>query len=229
MFGPMTDAIHTAVISFAEMVALLGRHAGQEVRAAGLIGALMPMAAGNPWFDGVVVPPGAVPPADSSDLPTGVWTIADTVPGRVAGPSMPCMIRRLTDLPAPADVEVAEPDATTLGALNDRAYDSPPLFTGIAPRLADPRLRRHGLWRDGAFRCVAMTLAMGDDLAIHYVATDPAWQRRGLAAALLTAILHDAVASGFQTASLQSSPDGFPIYQRLGFETVTTLNGFLRP
>lgn len=225
----MHPDVHIAVIGFAEMVALLGRHAGREVRAPELIGADMPQAVGNPWFDAVVVPPGAAPPAETPALPTGVWTIADAMAGRVAGPSMPCMIRRLSDLPAPAAVTVEEPDAETLGALNDLAYGSPPLFATFAPRLADPRLRRHGLRLDGGFRCVAMTLAMGDDVAIHYVATDPAWQRRGLAGTLLTAILHEAAAAGFRTASLQASPDGLPVYRRLGFETVTTLNGFVRP
>ena len=71
-----------------------------------------------------------------------------------------------------------------------------------------------------------MTLTRGADVSIQYVATPDRFRRRGLATALLRAILAGAYASGARTATLQASPDGRPVYERLGFRTVATLRGF---
>jgi ribosomal protein S18 acetylase RimI-like enzyme len=74
-----------------------------------------------------------------------------------------------------------------------------------------------------------VTLTLGDDLAVHYVATEAAHRRRGLATRLLRAVLAQARADGLRTATLQASPDGLPVYLRLGFRRVATLRGWLRP
>lgn len=222
-----------SIRSFGEMAAALGRAgAGAEVRRPDAVGARIPSAAANPWFDAVVVPLDAAPPADGPDLPGCVWTVADAVPGRRehADIAMPCMGLALADLPTSGEEDrPAVPDMSVLGAVNDRAYGETEAFTPLVRGLADERIRAHGLRADAAFACVALTLRLGDDLGIHYVATEPEHRRRGLAARLLRAVLAEARADGLRTATLQSSPDGLRLYQGLGFRTVATLRAFVRP
>ena len=52
---------------------------------------------------------------------------------------------------------------------------------------------------------------------------DASLRRRGLAAWVVGAALTEARADGARTATLQASPDGFGVYERLGFRTVVTL------
>ena len=225
-----------SVASFGELLAALGRWGGgaaAEVRRPDAVGARIGSLADNPWFDAVVVPYDSAPPADGPDLPSCVWTLADRVEGRVEDTTIvtPCMGLVLADaaLPATGDVVVVSPSLAVVGAANDRAYDSPPALAPLAELLDDPRVRTHGVEVDGVPVCVAMTLALGDDLGVHYVATEAAHRRRGLATRLLLAVLAEARVDGFATATLQASPDGRPVYRRMGFREVGLLHGFLRP
>lgn len=229
----MLPIAQSAVIGFGEMLAILGRDAagGTAVRTADALGARLPAVA-NPWFDAVIVPPGAAPPADRADLPLCVWSADAAVPGRVAAPDlvMPCMVIDLGDrLPVdPAPPLVEAPPATVLGAINDTAYGEPSGLAALAPQIADPRIALHGVRVGADFACVALTLTLGDNLCLHYVATAAAHRRQGLAGRLVTALLHDARARGLRIATLQASSDGLPVYARLGFRTVATLQGYLR-
>jgi GNAT superfamily N-acetyltransferase len=183
-----------------------------------------------------------LPPADRPDLPLCVWSASGAVPGRIAAADliMPCMAialdARLPVDPVPLAVEAVPADI--FGAINDIAYGEPTGFAAIAPMLADPRLALHGVRAGGDSRpsaggggiaCVAATLTLADDIAFHYVATRAAQRRQGLAGRLITALLHDARARGLRSATLQASPAGQPVYARLGFRTVATLQGYLRP
>jgi ribosomal protein S18 acetylase RimI-like enzyme len=69
---------------------------------------------------------------------------------------------------------------------------------------------------------------VGDDLSVQYVATDQHHRRRGLASGLLRTVLDAARAGGARTATLQASPDGLPVYERLGFRRTATLHAHLR-
>jgi len=224
---------HRTIIGFGEMLAILGRDVpgGAEIRSADAIGASLPAVA-NPWFDAVIVPPGAEPPADRPDLPLCVWSAAGPVPGRVTAPHlvMPAMALDFgADLPVdPAPLAVETPPAATLGAIGDRAYGDAPTLALLAPHLADPRLAFHGVRVGGDFACVAATLALGDHVCFHYVATEKVYRGRGLASRLMLALLHDMKARGFTAATLQASKDGLPIYERLGFRTEAVLRGYVR-
>jgi GNAT superfamily N-acetyltransferase len=125
-------------------------------------------------------------------------------------------------------VEVTTPPVALVGAINDRAYGSGPTFGPLAARLADERVRTHGLGVDGRTVCVAVTLMLGDDLGIHYVATEADHRRRGLATLLLTEVMDRARSDGVRTATLQASPDGRPVYRRMGLRKVGVLHGFVR-
>src|SRR5205085_10331507 len=63
----------------------------------------------------------------------------------------------------------------------------------------------------------------GGDCGIYLVATDPAARGRGLARELMIAALHDARAAGCESASLQSTTRGQPLYARLGFRDFGTI------
>jgi ribosomal protein S18 acetylase RimI-like enzyme len=71
---------------------------------------------------------------------------------------------------------------------------------------------------------VAVGYDVGDDTAIWFVATVPQAQRQGRAGKLLKRLMLDARDRGQLTASLQGSPAGKPLYERLGFRTVGTLH-----
>jgi len=70
---------------------------------------------------------------------------------------------------------------------------------------------------DGRPLSGAMAFHRDGDCAAAFVATDPAARRRGLARAVLAALLADAVAAGCETATLHSTPEAEPLYARAGF------------
>jgi ribosomal protein S18 acetylase RimI-like enzyme len=221
-----------SVAGFAEMLACLGRSGARgaaEVRREGALGARVGWAADNHWIDAAVVPVGAAPPQDADGLPHCLWSVADAVPGwaALADATMPCMALELTadrDGPAPPE----RPSLAVVGALNDEAYGQHDRLAPLMAALEPGDVEAHGLRVDGAWACVAATLALGDDVSIQYVATDARFRRRGLATELLRGVLAGARAAGRTTATLQASPDGRPVYERLGFRTVATLRGFAR-
>jgi ribosomal protein S18 acetylase RimI-like enzyme len=222
-----------SIDGFAETLAALGRtgvRGAAEVRRPWATGARVPWAADNHWVDAAVAAPGAPPPPAGDDLPHCLWNTADAIEGwtPLADAAMPCMGRDLEPATGDTGTAVERPSPAVVGAVNDAAYGQgerlAPLIGALAPGAVDT----HGLRVDGAWACVAVTLAVGDDLSVQYVATDARFRRRGLATALLRAVLARAHAAGRRTATLQASPDGMPVYERLGFRTVATLRGFAR-
>ena len=217
-----------SIFGFGEMVATLGGDGA--VRRPDAVGAVIDDAAANHWLDAAVVPVDAAPPGDDPGLPHCLWTVADAVPDRreEAGIAMPCLGLALDDLEPVAAVEVDQPSLSELGAINDRAYGEVEQLGPRVRALRDDRILTHGLRADGGFACVALTLRIGDDISIQYVATEAAHRRQGLASRLLLAVMARARATGATSATLQASPDGLPVYQRLGFRRVATLKAFLR-
>lgn len=223
-----------SVAGFGETVAALARWgvgAEAEVRRRDALGGRIDAAGEHPWVNAAVVPPGFPPPADDPLLPFCLWTLADAAPGRVERPevAMPCL--GLTELPADGEgVAVGTPSLTVLGEVNDRAYeDEAGTLAPLIGALEDPRIRAHGLQDAGRFVCVAMSFRIGEDVSIQYVATAASHRRRGLAAGLLTGVLARAREEGMRTATLQASPDGLSVYERMGFRRLATLRAFVRP
>jgi GNAT superfamily N-acetyltransferase len=64
---------------------------------------------------------------------------------------------------------------------------------------------------------------------VFYVATVPAARRRGIGAAVTLAALRDGRELGYRIGVLQASPQGYPVYQRMGFVEVCKLEHFFRP
>jgi ribosomal protein S18 acetylase RimI-like enzyme len=217
-----------SIVGFAETLACLGRTGvggAMEVRRPGLAGARVPWAADNHWIDAAVADAGA----GLSDAPHCVWS-ASVPAGRheLAEIAMPCMGLVLEEWQAPAvetpAATVEAPSAAVVGELNDRAYGQRDRLGPLIAAIVDPRVRMHGLRVDGRWACVALTLRLGDDVSVQYVATEAGYRRRGLAARVVGDALAQARADGMRTATLQASPDGRGVYKRLGFRTVTTLH-----
>jgi ribosomal protein S18 acetylase RimI-like enzyme len=67
--------------------------------------------------------------------------------------------------------------------------------------------------------CSSLLLSAGV-AAIYSVATLPQAQRRGIGSAMTYVPLRFALARGYQIAVLTATPEGFPVYQRLGFQEI---------
>jgi ribosomal protein S18 acetylase RimI-like enzyme len=212
-----------SITGFAETLACLGRTGvggATEIRTPGVIGARVPWATDNHWVDAAVADAGAA----LVDPPHCVWSVV--VPeGRseIVEIAMPCMGLVLDDWQSPSAASVETPSLAVVGALNDRAYGQRERLGPLIGAIVDTRVRTHGLRVDDEWACVVLTLRHGDDVSVQYVATDARFRRRGLAAQVVGAALTEARDDGVRTATLQASPDGFGVYERLGFRTVATL------
>jgi ribosomal protein S18 acetylase RimI-like enzyme len=60
-------------------------------------------------------------------------------------------------------------------------------------------------------------LELGPEAIVLNVYVQPAWRRRGVAAALMRALLDDLAARGIRRVVLHASPDGRGLYEKLGF------------
>jgi ribosomal protein S18 acetylase RimI-like enzyme len=220
----VTGLAQRATEGYAETLACLGRTGvggASEIRAAGLLGARVPWATDNHWVDAAVAEAGA----ELVEAPHCVWSI-EVPEGRreLEGIAMPCMGLVLDDeWQPPSEAAIETPPLDVVGTLNDRAYGQDDRLSRVIAAIDDPRAHTHGVRVDGTWACVALTLRVGGDVSVQYVATDLAYRRRGLAARVVGAALAEARADGLRTATLQASPDGYSVYERLGFRTVTTL------
>jgi ribosomal protein S18 acetylase RimI-like enzyme len=215
----MEELARRSISGYAETLACLGRTGvggAREFRAPGLIGARVPWAQDNHWIDA------AVGEGEHADAPHCLWRVGH---GEI---EMPCMAVELDGWRAPREDAIEAPPLAVVGELNDRAYGQEDRLAPLIAALDDPRVHTHGVRVDGVWACVAITLRLDGDASVQYVATDPAFRRRGLAAWVVGAALARARDEGLETATLQASPDGFGVYERLGFGTVTTLRASLR-
>ncbi len=109
-----------------------------------------------------------------------------------------------------------DPPAADIGRINDVAYGFDGDFS-LAFASCPEELNLYAARVDGeAVSCVGSIYDQGD-CGVYLVATDPGARGRGLARDLMTVALDEARAAGCETASLQSTAMGKPIYTRLGF------------
>jgi GNAT superfamily N-acetyltransferase len=150
--------------------------------------------------------------------------------GHVLDASPAAMALELESLsaPCPTDLDLQpEPSLETLAEINDRAYD---LDGGdLAPGIrALTGVRVYVTRVDGRSVCCASALDHGDDCTITLVATLPEARRRGLAARLVTLVLHEARDRGCTTTTLEATKAGYPVYLRLGYRDLGPIHMYER-
>jgi GNAT superfamily N-acetyltransferase len=130
------------------------------------------------------------------------------------------MVARLDALPFDEAPPRTAVDLATAGRVNDLAYgyEEPKLAHAIAA-LPDTALA----YGDATSSSVALAYDIENDTAVWFVATLPKSQRKGLSRQVLRRLLLDARDRGQETASLQASQAGRPLYERLGFTSVGSL------
>ncbi len=97
------------------------------------------------------------------------------------------------------------------------------------PLVALPGASLYVGYSDGAPVTTGVGIRTGRTIGIYFIATVEAARRRGLGAAMTMRIVDDGASSGCDVAILQASHMGYPIYWRLGFETVVEYVGFIDP
>ncbi len=173
------------------------------------------------WLD-----PGAAPP----DLTETLRWVAPAA-RRELVPAMALDLAAVAAVEMPPTVDVALADsrqavvaAESLAALGfGAAADEAGRFGSLFERLdVDPAApARVAITRlDGRPAATALGCVDGEVLGVYNVATLADARRRGLGLAATLAILHDGAARGARLAVLESTQDGLPLYQRLGFRVV---------
>jgi GNAT superfamily N-acetyltransferase len=138
------------------------------------------------------------------------------------------MVDDLAGLPDP-DAQGLDWDARATPAdvarINDLAYgfERPYFGNAMTSLPADLPLRLYEARVDAEPVSVLGTLDEGDDCGIYLVATLKGHRGGGLSRRLLHVALAEARQRGLRTSSLQATKLGYPVYERLGYEAICTL------
>jgi GNAT superfamily N-acetyltransferase len=118
-----------------------------------------------------------------------------------------------------------EGDWAGVVACNDAAYELPPAlsFAHQFQRAEVTALRPWVARARGRPAASVVTLRHGAHCWVGFVASLRAVRRTGMTSALLAHALADARAAGATATSLEASPDGRPVYERLGYRALGPL------
>ncbi len=158
----------------------------------------------------------------------GLKPTAETMPGMALAP--------LVDLPAEADGDVEIRPVTDAARLTDvavvaaDAFGSPLEVAGMlspASMLDDDHCSWFLGYVDGDPAACGQLLRTADVAGVYTIAVREQFRRRGLGAAISRAVLAAGRDSGCTIGVLQASPMGKPVYDRMGFKTVTPYHLFV--
>jgi ribosomal protein S18 acetylase RimI-like enzyme len=153
----------------------------------------------------------------------------DSIPGMV----LPAIPERRP--PAPGLEIRTVTDAKSLDdcvRVNAGGFDSP---TDDMRYMLPMEMIQHERWRsyvgyvDGEPATTAALFITGDIAGVYFVATLPAFRKRGFGEALTAHAVHQGAAAGCTLATLQASDMGRPVYERMGFQVVARYKTFVRP
>jgi GNAT superfamily N-acetyltransferase len=176
------------------------------------------------------------PQTQPADL--GSRLAAQGLISRNAMPGMAILLERLPDPPLPPGATVEEVmDAGMLrewtqacSAGYEMPYEVAEAFACISNDLGfgEQAPIRSFLARQDGKPVACSTLFLGVGVAgLYCVATVPEARRQGLGAAVATAPLKAAKASGYRIGVLQASEMGHAVYQRLGFEEFCKVRAYI--
>jgi GNAT superfamily N-acetyltransferase len=128
--------------------------------------------------------------------------------------------------PEPGELDLLpDPTFAEIAALNDLAYGYP--GQPFRRALGDAPVGGVHLYVarvDGEpAACVVVEDHHGTDCGIYWVATHPQARGRGLATALMREAVADSYERGCRTSTLQATRLGQPIYERVGYRSIGTL------
>ena len=87
----------------------------------------------------------------------------------------------------------------------------------------------YGYEVDGKLVSTSMFDLAGDIGSLHEVSTLSDYRRKGIASAVVSRILSDAMQAGCTAVGLQASDAGLPVYEKLGFRTVNHICNYVAP
>lgn len=186
--------------------------------------------------DELGVPFQIVAPAGSDHEPVVEQVAAAHAFAPVARPAAGMALTSLHDLPdRPAGLlveEILHPEA--MATVTDLTVESYGLPYDIASLTSGPAVlaRRDLHWlvlrRDGEAVATAMVFVTGDIAGVFNVGVPARHRRAGLGAAVTWEAVRVGRHLGARVAVLQASEMGEPVYDRMGFRTVTRLRSFIR-
>lgn len=80
-----------------------------------------------------------------------------------------------------------------------------------------------GLYQNEVVAAGSLFLSQESSVMLHSIGTKTAYQRRGFGSALTHHLMQEAKQLGYKHCFLDSSDEGFKVYQRLGFKIYSTL------
>jgi ribosomal protein S18 acetylase RimI-like enzyme len=136
------------------------------------------------------------------------------------------MIASLDEVEAPREDDPRpdpEPSIAELGAVNDLAYGSGDAFQRLMGEgRADPRFT-YIAREDGRPVATVVSYDHDGDCSMWWVATVPEARGRGLAPGLMRRALADGRERGCEVTTLQATKLGRPVYERLGYRSLGTI------
>jgi GNAT superfamily N-acetyltransferase len=136
------------------------------------------------------------------------------------------MIASLDDIEAPREDDPRpdpEPSIADIAAVNDLAYGTGDSFRRLMGEgAANPRFN-YVARRNGEAVTAVVSHDHEGDCSVWWVATVPEARGRGLAAGLMRRALHDGRQRGCEVSTLQATRLGRPVYERLGYRTLGTI------
>jgi ribosomal protein S18 acetylase RimI-like enzyme len=189
-------------------------------------------------------------PIQARSLPMIWWVGPGSAPAELGarleahglrrGDETPCMavdlsaIAPANPVPSVSFAQVASEAATEQFALTaavgfEFGAEAAPIFQKLAAGVClppDPRWAYHLAYLDGQPVATCVTLLDAGVAGLYTICALPEARGRGIGGEITRHAPLQARARGYRVAVLQSSPMGFPVYRRLGFETIATFHEF---
>jgi ribosomal protein S18 acetylase RimI-like enzyme len=136
------------------------------------------------------------------------------------------MIASLDEIEAPRESDPrpdGEPTITDIAVVNDLAYGTGDSFRRLMGEgRADPRFS-YVARENGEPLATVVSHDHAGDCSMWWVATVPEARGRGLAPGLMRRALHDGRDRGCEVSTLQATKLGRPVYDRLGYRSLGTI------